>query len=109
MLDPHSANSELLKSLLEPLLDDFQHWFERSRQLLETENISFLGNREQEHLLERVLSAQQEVRTVQLLLEVTGNQVGVEPSLLGVWHQIVAECWQVAMRFHREKSTEKEM
>lgn len=108
MLNPN-VNSELLKSLLEPLLVDFHYWFERSRHLLETENIDFLGHRGQADLLERVLTAQQEVQTTQLLLKVTENQVGVETSMLAAWHQVVAECWQVAMRFHREESTEKGM
>jgi hypothetical protein len=41
----------LLKSILEPLLEDFQYWFSRSRSLLETEKISFLSHPQQSDLL----------------------------------------------------------
>lgn len=35
------SEQELLKSVLQPLLTDFQFWFSRSRALLETDEISF--------------------------------------------------------------------
>ncbi|HCV30973.1 MAG TPA: DUF2605 domain-containing protein, partial [Microcoleaceae bacterium UBA9251] len=37
MLNPNLPEAELLKSLLQPLLEDFHYWFERSANLLETE------------------------------------------------------------------------
>ena len=108
MSNSQSSNSELLKSLLAPLLDDFQYWFGRSRALLETETITFLGPDAQADLLARVLTAQQEVSTTQLLFNTTGGQVGVEPAVLVPWHALVQECWRVAMRF-RQESAEKGM
>lgn len=36
MLNPKAPEADLLKAILEPLLDDFQYWFERSRQLLQS-------------------------------------------------------------------------
>lgn len=109
MSNPNPSNSELLKSVLEPLLDDFHYWFERSRLFLEAKDVAFLSDEQQADLLARVLNAQQEVSTVQLLVNTLDRQAGVEPSVLGTWHQLVTECWQVALRFHRENSTEKEM
>ncbi|MBD1997863.1 DUF2605 domain-containing protein [Leptolyngbya sp. FACHB-541] len=93
---------ELLKTLLEPLLEDFQYWFGRSRTLLESQTINFLGDEKQADLLERVKQAQQQVSTAQMLMRATDNQVGVETSVLMPWHQLVTECWQVAIQFRLE-------
>ncbi|MBD1867342.1 DUF2605 domain-containing protein [Cyanobacteria bacterium FACHB-471] len=93
---------ELLKTLLEPLLEDFQYWFGRSRTLLESQTINFLGDEKQADLLERVKQAQQQVSTAQMLMKATDNQVGVETSVLMPWHQLVTECWQVAIQFRLE-------
>jgi hypothetical protein len=105
MFNPSNFNApepELLKSLLEPLLEDFQYWFGRSRTLLESQTIKFLGEEKQADLLERVKQAQQQVGTAQMLMRATDNQVGVETSVLMPWHQLVTECWQVAIQFRLE-------
>lgn len=95
---------ELLKTLLQPLLEDFQYWFARSCTLLETEEIPFLSAQQQSELLARVKQAQAEVSTAQMLFSATGGQVGVETAALMPWHKLVTECWQVAMRFRAEQS-----
>jgi Protein of unknown function (DUF2605) len=107
MLNSNLPEPELLKHVLQPLLDDFQYWFERSRQFLETEQLHFLEPPQQEDLLARVKQAQAEVRTTQMLFQATSGQVGVEMSTLMPWHQLVTECWQVAMRFRMEQSPEQ--
>lgn len=96
---------ELMNSLLKPLLEDFQYWFGRSRTLLEQERLSFLADEAQADLLERLKQAQQAVTTSGLLLQATEGQVGVEMSVLMEWHRLVAECWQVAMRYRMEASS----
>ncbi|PSB02586.1 DUF2605 domain-containing protein [Merismopedia glauca] len=95
---------ELLKTILKPLLEDFQYWLGRSRNLLETETISFLTPEEQSHLLERVKQAQQEVSAAQMLFNATDGQVGIETASMIPWHQLIAECWQVSMRWRTEQS-----
>jgi hypothetical protein len=95
---------ELLKSLLEPLLEDFQYWFGRSQSLLEAETIEFLGDEKQAGLLARVKQAQAEVGVAQMLFSATGEQVGVEVAVLVPWHRLVTECWQVAARFRSENA-----
>jgi hypothetical protein len=96
--------SELVKVILQPLLEDFQHWFGRARLLLEAEEVSFLETEKQADLLARVQQAQQEVSTTQMLIQATEGQVGVEPEVLMPWHHLVTECWQVAIRFRLEQS-----
>ena len=98
MLNPNLPEPELLKTVLQPLLEDFQYWFGRSRSFLENESISVLSAEEQLQLLERVKQAQQEVISAQMLFQATGGQVGIDMKALMPWHQLVTECWKVAMR-----------
>ncbi|MFB2919573.1 MULTISPECIES: DUF2605 domain-containing protein [Aerosakkonema] len=107
MLNSNLPEPELLKTLLQPLLEDFQYWFGRSRELLETEEITFLSRKQQSELLERVKHAQSEVSTVHLLYEATGCQAGVETATLMPWHRLLMECWQVGMRFRMEQSAKQ--
>lgn len=100
----NSADPDLLKSILEPLLDDFQYWFGRSIVFLESNELSFMTAQHQANLLARVIQAKQEVSAAQSLFEATGGQVGVEVSALTPWHQLVSECWQVANRFRQEST-----
>ena len=108
MLNPSLPEPELLKSLLQPLLEDFQYWFGCSRSFLETQQLSFLSTNQQSDLLARVKQAQQEVRTAQMLFEATGGQVGIDMAALMPWHQLVTECWKVAMRFRSEQPTSQQ-
>ena len=108
MFNQNLPDPELLKSVLQPLLEDFKYWFERSRSLLENERISFLSNQQQSQLLAQVLQAQQEVSTAQLMFGAMGGQVGIDMATLTPWHQLVTECWKVAIRFRSEQTTQQE-
>ncbi|NEP78470.1 MAG: DUF2605 domain-containing protein [Okeania sp. SIO3C4] len=105
MINPKLPEPDLLKAVLQPLLEDFQYWFERSRQLLEREKIPFLSSTEQFDLLNRVKQAQQEVSTAQTLFHATEGRVGVETTVLMPWHHLLTECWQVSMRFRKEQQS----
>ena len=94
----HPSEKEILKTVLEPLLNDFQYWFERASSLLESEDISFLSSDEQANLLARVQQAQQEVNAAKILFTMTNGEAGIDPAVLIPWHRLVRECWQVAMR-----------
>jgi hypothetical protein len=97
-----STDSELLKSILEPLLGDLQYWFGRSLTFLEENRLSFMTVEQQADLLARVTQARQEVAAAQALYQATGGRVGVETAVLTPWHRLVVECWQVANRFRHE-------
>ncbi|WP_138497689.1 DUF2605 domain-containing protein [Nostoc sp. PA-18-2419] len=101
MPDSDLPGTQLLKRVLEPLLDDFQFWFTRSRDLLETNQLSFMSNQEQSDLLSRVKQAQEELNTAKMLFNATDGQVGIDMATLMPWHQLVTECWNVGMRFHQ--------
>jgi hypothetical protein len=104
MSSSQPTENKLLKEILEPLLEDFQYWFSRSRSFLETETISFFSEEEQLQLLDRVKQCQQEVSTAKMLLEATNAQVGIEASMLVPWHHLVTECWQVATKWRSLKN-----
>jgi hypothetical protein len=103
MRDSNLPEPELLKTVLQPLLEDFQYWFARSRELLETEQLSFMSHQEQSDLLLRVKQAQDKVNTTKMLFAATDGQVGIEMETLMPWHKLVTECWQVAMRFRQDR------
>jgi hypothetical protein len=105
MGDSNLAGSELLKDVLQPLLEDFQYWFARSRHLLETEPISFLSDQQKLALLARVKQAEDEVNTAKMLFSATQGQVGIEMRTIMPWHQLLTECWKVAMIFRNEEQS----
>lgn len=107
MSNSNLPEPELLKTVLQPLLEDFQYWFERSRSFLETEQIAYLSTKQQSELLERVKQAQQEVSTAQMLFQATGGQVGIDMATLMPWHQLLTDCWKVAMRFRSDQSKQQ--
>ncbi len=98
------TEQELLKTVFEPLLEDFQYWFGRSRSLLESEQMSFLSVSEQAQLLERIIHSQQEVQTAQMLFKATDGSAGIDSKMLLPWHQLVAECWDVAQKWRESKN-----
>ncbi len=103
MGDSNLPNADLLKSVLEPLLEDFQYWFERYRQILENEKIQFMSEEEQYNLLKRVKNAQDELNTAKMLFTATDQQVGIDMATVMPWHQLVTECWSVGMRLGQSK------
>lgn len=101
MQNSNLQGTELLKTVLEPLLEDFDYWFGQSYQMLETEQLSFMSNQEQYDLLLRVKQAQAELNSVKILFMATDRQVGINMATLIPWHQLVAECWSVARRLRQ--------
>ncbi len=96
-------DADLLKALLPPLLEDFQHWFGSTIDMLETQNIGFLTPQQQRDLLTRVRSAQREVSVSQALFAATDSQAGVDMPVVRAWHQLLHECWGIALRARKER------
>ena len=103
MRDSNLPSADLLKSVLEPLLEDFQYWFERYGQILENEKVQFMSEQEQLNLLKRVKDAECELNTVRMLFTATEKQVGIDMATVIPWHQLVTECWSVGMRLGQSK------
>ncbi|MEM6253501.1 MAG: DUF2605 domain-containing protein [Cyanobacteria bacterium P01_D01_bin.156] len=107
MSSSNAPETQLMKAVLGPLLDDFQHWFGRSITLLEAETIDFLGEHRQQDLLARVREAQQLVSASQALFQATDSEAGVDVSVVMSWHRLVHECWNVAMQFRQQQTPNK--
>ncbi|MGB3296970.1 MAG: DUF2605 domain-containing protein [Phormidesmis sp.] len=103
---PEDAN--LMKTILPPLLADFQHWFASTVDMMTTRDVSFLTAEQQQHLLSRVKVAQQQVSVSQVLSAATDNQAGIEMPVVMAWHDLVHECWGVSLRLHQENQKKKE-
>ena len=103
MSTEHPTEKELLKTVLEPLLEDFLYWFGRSRNLLESQQMPFFSTEEQAQMLERIIHSQQEVQTAQMLFNATEGAAGIDPKILLPWHQLVAECWNIAKKLRESK------
>lgn len=104
MLHSNLPEPQLLKTLLEPLFDDFHYWFGRASHLLRTEVMSFMEPATQAQLLAEVSQAQQEVTAAQSLFTATEGMAGVDTAVLMKWHQLVNECWRVAYQYRVSKS-----
>ncbi len=102
------SEQELLQTILQPLLVDFDYWFSRSSELLERQQIPFLSPIAQAELLDRVKQAQQEVSVAKLLFQAVDGQAGIEPSQMVAWHKIVTECWQISMRLRQSEQSKIE-
>lgn len=103
MNPPNPTDAELLKNLLEPLLEDFDYWFGKAQTWLETEKIDFLGAEKQAELLSKVQAAIEEVKIAKQLFQITNGQAGVQMEVLMPWHKLLTECWQVRIRFRQEQ------
>ena len=105
MLNPQFSDStELLKTVLAPLLEDFTYWFGRSRTLLEQPQVHGLDTADRQNLLHRVCEAQTAVQTTKVMMQATDSQAGIDTDVLMTWHHLVTECWQVAMRHRAAQS-----
>ncbi|BAY83484.1 hypothetical protein NIES267_29730 [Calothrix parasitica NIES-267] len=108
MRDSNLPEPELLKTVLQPLLEDFEYWFARSRTLLETEQLSFLDKQDQSDLLTRVKLAADEVQAAKMLFTVAEGKVGIDMATLMPWHKLVTECWNVSMQFRSRQNVSQE-
>jgi Protein of unknown function (DUF2605) len=96
---------DLLKTLFEPLLEDFQYWLNGAKALLDQERIDFLEVGAQTNLLNRVEQTLQEIQVTQSLFRATDGQAGVDSAVVMNWHRLVTECWQVSTRFRAADSS----
>lgn len=92
------SDQPLLQTILEPLLDDFQYWFDQSRTLLTSSKSDCLETEYRQALLNQLATADKEIITARTLLMATNGQAGVETSMVMGWHGLVAQCWQASQQ-----------
>ena len=108
MFPQQPQEQDVLKTVLEPLLEDFQYWFASTRTLLESERLSFYSESEQAELLEKIKYSQQKITTAQMLFKATEGQAGIDFKTLLPLHQLVTECWDVARKWRQFKNQDRQ-
>jgi LmbE family N-acetylglucosaminyl deacetylase len=104
MTNPSFQDSEVLKFILEPLLEDFVYWFGRSLLLLEQEQINFLTPSQKNDLINRVKANLEAVKTAKMMYKLSGEQVGIEVQAMMPWHNLLMECRAVGMQFRQSQT-----
>lgn len=99
-----NPETQLMSSILEPLLEDFKYWFSRSQSFLESEKITFLSISEQEQLLQKIKHSLEEVNTATMMFKITEGQAGIDTKVLFGWHQLVGECWTLVSKWRQHKN-----
>ena len=94
----------LMESLLRSLLDDFDHWFRRGEQLLETCPLSVMGASEQAELRARLQEGRKAVAATRALTSASSQPVAVSMEAMTPWHGLVTEVWGLASKVGRQPS-----
>ena len=95
---------EILESLLESLLTDFEYWFARGYELIEQSSDEILNVEERQDLSGRLEEGQQAVKAVRALTRAAGQPVAVSMKAMAPWHGLVTEIWGLSARVGRSKS-----
>ena len=94
----------LMESLLRSLLDDFDHWFWRGEQLLETCPLSVMGATQQAELRARLQEGRKAVAATRALTAASSQPVAISMEAMNPWHGLVTEVWGLAAKLGRQSS-----
>jgi hypothetical protein len=95
----------LLESLLESLLNDFNHWFKRGQELLAACPDSVLNPDEREEMAVRIDEGLKAITATRALVSATPAAMAISMDAMTPWHQLVIEVWGLAARV--SKANEK--
>jgi hypothetical protein len=95
----------LLESLLESLLNDFNHWFKRGQELLAACPDSVLNPDEREEMAVRIDEGLKAITATRSLVSATPAAMAISMDAMTPWHQLVIEVWGLAARV--SKANEK--
>ncbi|MGB2925887.1 MAG: DUF2605 domain-containing protein [Limnothrix sp.] len=98
-------DQKLLKSVLEPLLEDFLYWFDLSLKALEKDQLSFMTEAEQQTFIARIRQAQAEVGAAKLMFQATDGGAAIDMKVVMPWHQLVSECWGIAQKRRQSQAS----
>ena len=97
----------LVQTILEPLLDDFQYWFDETETLLTSPKADCLNTVDRRTLVEQLQLAKQEVATAKALMLATDGNAGVDIAVIRQWHQLVGKCWQTARHVRQQDQSDR--
>ena len=83
----------LLNQVLDSLLDDFQHWFERGLDLVAHCPESVMPLAEQQQLRDTLTSSLQELRAARALRGAMSETLALDMQAMAPWHRRVMQVW----------------
>ena len=88
----------LLESLLDSLLNDFNHWFKRGQELLAACPDSVMSLDEREAMKVRIDEGLKAIAATRSLVNATPAAMAISMEAMTPWHQLVMEVWGLAVR-----------
>ena len=99
-MDPSNQSEAgvLLDQLLESLLADFEHWFQRGNELLRYCPDDVMGKTERDLLAARLMEGQKAIVATRSLVKASSQPMAVSMGAMSPWHGLVTEVWQLAAK-----------
>ncbi|EHA64031.1 DUF2605 domain-containing protein [Synechococcus sp. WH 8016] len=94
----------LLESLLDSLLNDFNHWFKRGQELLASCPDSVMTPDEREVMGVRIDEGLRAITATRALVNATPAAMAISMESMTPWHQLVIEVWALAARVSEAKA-----
>jgi hypothetical protein len=91
----------LLESLLDSLLNDFNHWFQRGQELLSACPDSVMTPDERDVMRVRIDEGLKAIAATRALVKATPAAMAVSMEAMTPWHQLVIEVWGLAGRISK--------
>ena len=88
----------LLESLLDSLLNDFNHWFKRGQELLAACPDSVMTPDERDVMRVRIDEGLKAIAATRALLRASPAAMAISMEAMTPWHQLVIEVWGLAAR-----------
>jgi hypothetical protein len=87
-----------MSSLLDSLLNDFEHWFSRGEELLGRCPESVMTDQEQQDFAARLLEGRKAIAATRALVSAATQPMAVSMDAMTPWHGLVTEVWTLAAR-----------
>ena len=91
----------LLESLLDSLLNDFNHWFKRGQELLAACPDSVMTPYERDVMRVLIDEGLKAIAATRALVNATPAAMAVSMEAMTPWHQLVIEVWGLAGRISK--------
>jgi len=99
-MDPSNKSEAgaLLDQLLESLLADFDHWFQRGDELLGCCPDAVMAKVERDRLAARLSEGQKAIIATRSLVKASTQPMAVSMGAMSPWHGLVTEVWGLAAK-----------
>jgi hypothetical protein len=88
----------LLEGLLDSLLNDFSHWFNRGEELLAVCPDGVMTPEQRQVMASRLAEGKKAIGATRALVEASPQAMAVSMDAMAPWHQLVTEVWALAAR-----------